>query len=113
MIGLVTIDRELLLHSKWWGGTSRCGVLDLWTGLQIKNQELYTATALQLLLLPVVIQRNGQPLPAPAPAVAYALKFDTSYSDKQNSCVRPCILTQSTLRYTDVEGFGSSVKSDC
>ena len=58
------------------GGTSRCGVLDLWTGLQINNQELYTATAYWLLLLPVVIQRNGQPLPTPAPAVAYAPKFD-------------------------------------
>ena len=59
------------------GGTSRCGVLDLWTGLQIKIknsiQRQHTAV-----LLPVVIQRNGQPLPAPAPAVAYASKFDNS-----------------------------------
>lgn len=82
------------------GGTSRCGVLDLWTGLQIKKSRTLYSDSIQLLLLPVVIQRNGQPLPAPAPAVAYAPKFDKPILTSRIVALDPVFLTQSTLRYT-------------
>ena len=82
-------------------GAERPGVAFLTCGLdcKLKSRTLYS-DSIQLLLLPVVIQRNGQPLPAPAPAVAYALKFDKPILTSRIVSLDPVFLTQSTLRYT-------------
>lgn len=82
-------------------GVERPGVAFLTCGLdcKLKSRTLYS-DSIQLLLLPVVIQRNGQPLPAPAPAVAYASKFDKPILTSRIVALDPIFLTQSTLRYT-------------
>lgn len=82
-------------------GAERPGVAFLTCGLDcnLKSRTLYS-DSIQLLLLPVVIQRNGQPLPAPAPAVAYASKFDKPILTSRIVALDPVFLTQSTLRYT-------------
>lgn len=81
-------------------GAERPGVAFLTCGLdcKLKSRTLYS-DSIQLLLLPVVIQRNGQPLPAPAPAVAYASKFDKPILTSRIVALDPVFLTQSTLRY--------------
>ena len=81
-------------------GVERPGVAFLTCGLdcKLKSRTLYS-DSIQLLLLPVVIQRNGQPLPAPAPAVAYALKFDKPILTSRIVALDPVFLTQSTLGY--------------
>lgn len=82
-------------------GAERPGVAFLTCGLdcKLKSRTLYS-DSIQLLLLPVVIQRNGQPLPAPAPAVAYASKFDKPILTSRIVALDPVFLTQSTLGYT-------------
>ena len=82
-------------------GAERPGVAFLTCGLdcKLKSRTLYS-DSIQLLLLPVVIQRNGQPLPAPAPAVAYASKFDKPILTSRIVALEPVFLTQSTLRDT-------------
>ena len=82
-------------------GAERPGVAFLTCGLdcKLKSRTLYS-DSIQLLLLPVVIQRNGQPLPAPAPAVAYASKFDKPILTSRIVALDPVFLTQSTLRST-------------